>query len=436
MTSTEIESLLADLTRCASRDVPIDFSTDEIAKHYIAGLHGSDSDAVKKLAKRIKISLGQSVQLFTGQPGSGKSTELYRLKKILEDDLKDDIRVYFLDVKAWINLTEPLRLSGFLIGLMASWARQADTDVTRTWTKRFYDFLNHTNVIPKGFKLETPPVLGAKLALEFALETDNDFRSLLDIEVRKQGSRFIEQAHAFIKNFKKELCGDQRKCVLIMDSLEQVRGYGKNLDEVYRSLEELFIGERQALNLPDVHAVYSISPFLYVRNAQLPALYGAGVIVNMPSVHVVKKQSNVVMPDPDGLERMRKFMTVRFERWAEVFTEKQLDKLILGSGGDLRDFLRAVSHASLADTQTLPLPDKEIDEALSKIKPPYESIHSSHIEWLKSVESSHEATPSDTVSAVEMFQYLASKHILTYLNGETWYSVHPLLRDWVLAKSA
>jgi DNA-binding Lrp family transcriptional regulator len=272
-----------------------------------------------------------------------------------------------------------------------------------------------------------------------ALEADGfikGYRAQLDAEVKKQGSRFVEQAHTFIREFKDALCGDKRKCVLIMDSLEQVRGYGKNLDDVYASLEQLFIGERQALNLPDIHVVYSISPFLYVRNAHLPALYGAGVIVNMPSVHVFIKQLNEVKPDPEGLVRMREFMSARFPRWTQVFKQTQIDRLILGSGGDLRDFLRAVAHASLADTDSLPLPDKEIDEALSKIKPPYESIHASHLIWLQGVEISHEAAASDAVSAVEMFQYLASKHVLTYLNGETWYSVHPLLRDWVLAKRA
>ena len=32
--------------------------------------------------------------------------------------------------------------------------------------------------------------------------------------------------------------------------------------------------------------------------------------------------------------------------------------------------------------------------------------------------------------------YLASKHVLAYLNGDNWYAVHPMLRDWVLQRGA
>ena len=50
------------------------------------------------------------------------------------------------------------------------------------------------------------------------------------------------------------------------------------------------------------------------------------------------------------------------------------------------------------------------------------------------LERSHDSEVDDKVDSVVFQRYLATKHILAYLNGDAWYAIHPLLRDWVMAR--
>lgn len=435
MNKLEINNLLAALTKAASVDKPLDFSQKSDREFYVGNLHGS-GDPVSRLKKAIERTEGQSVHLFTGQPGSGKSTELKRLQyQLQKEHLPGEFHVSYIDLKEWINVHEEINLSNFLVGLIAAWVMQIDrAHKPNGWLDRFYTFLTTTNVVPKEISLN----VGAgesKANLKLALETDANFRAALDEAVKKQGANFVQQAHRFIATVQKELCANGSKCVLLVDSLEQIRGYGStdNINKVYASLQKLFLGESSALKLPGLHLVYSISPFVFEQNPQLAALYGTSVVVNMPSVHVFLKKSTDL--DPAGVTALTQLVTKRFVQWDKIFTDAQLQKIIRASGGDLRDFLRMLRIASLEDTASLPLPDSAIDFAMSQVAPP-KSLPIEDIVWMAAVETNHDEQLGDKQDGLFLHRYLASKHVLAYYNGSTWYSVHPLIRDWVLSKAA
>ena len=122
MTEAEIEALLTDFTNVLNHEQPLDVSKPEDAARYVTGLHG-DSDAVVRLRKDILRRIGGGVFLFTGQPGSGKSTELQRLKRDLQ--ALGGSKVYYCDLQDWLNLNAPVTLSSFLVALLSSWVFQA-----------------------------------------------------------------------------------------------------------------------------------------------------------------------------------------------------------------------------------------------------------------------------------------------------------------------
>ncbi len=434
MTPNDIEALQAALTKAAARDVPLNFNDPTDSSYYIRNLHGSD-DPVERLRKAIGRIEGQSVHLFTGQIGSGKTTELFRLQHVLQQQT-DAPQVYYIDAKSWLNVSEEVRLSSFLVGLLAAWsvAAQANNKTSMNYLERLFDFLRTTNIIPKDAKLDAS-VPGGKIALQLALETDESFRAQLHQAVQKQGSNFVSQVHNFAAQLKQDLCADGQKCVLLVDSMEQVRGWGDKFEGVYASMQQLFIGNSQALKIPSVHVVYSISPFVLEQNPQIAALYGAGVVVNMPSVHVFQTRSDAL--DPNGVAALTQLLAARFPKWDQILTPAQLRTLIRASGGDLRDFFRALYHVSLADTQTLPVDDAAIAQAISQITPP-RAIPIEHIRWMAKLEASHEeelAEGEGGANSQLLHRYLNSKHVFAYLNGTTWYAVHPLLRDWILEKA-
>src|SRR5437016_5114414 len=62
-------------------------------------------DPIRLLEDHIELSAGESLQLFSGFRGSGKTTELLRLKQRLE---KADYLVLYSDFLNYVNPSEPL----------------------------------------------------------------------------------------------------------------------------------------------------------------------------------------------------------------------------------------------------------------------------------------------------------------------------------------
>src|SRR5262249_10955493 len=142
--------------------------------------------------------------------------------------------------------------------------------------------------------------LAIKGQLQFALQSDEDFRAELEARLKRQLSGVIRQAQDFVAELKLELCPHGEKCVILADSIEKIRGYGSEADQVYDSVQRLFVSEGAALRLRGVHVVYSVSPYLLEQNSQLAASLGGGVVVNMPSVHVFERRSDRL--DDNGLQ--------------------------------------------------------------------------------------------------------------------------------------
>ena len=190
MTEQQIEDLLSAFTNVLNHDQALDLSDPEDAQKYVTGLHGG-TDAVARLRRDIVRRIGGGVFLFTGQPGSGKSTELQRLKR----DLKSpSCKVYYCDLQDWLNLNAPVTLASFLVALLSSWVDQAAVvQGQRSPAERLLAFFANTRLIPEGVKFEAG--FGAvKSQFQLALQTDENFRRELEANLQKQKSRFLDQA--------------------------------------------------------------------------------------------------------------------------------------------------------------------------------------------------------------------------------------------------
>ena len=388
-----------------------------------------ERDALGRLKAEIKHRDGDGVYLFTGQIGSGKSTELLRLKAELQGT---DCKVYYCDLEDWLNLNAPIDLASMLLALVASWVESVGTvSGKRTPIERLTDFLTRTNITLTDIKLEGG-ISAVKAQLQLALKTDEGFRGRLEETMKANVGSFVSQAHRFVAELVADICANNEKCVLIADSLEKIRGYGDEAEEVYETVQRLFLSEGRALRLPSVHVVYSVSPFLLVQNPQLPSILGQGVVVNMPSVHVFQKCSDQL--DPKGVAQMVELVTLRYAKWADFIREDLLSDLIRDCGGDLRDYLRAIKVVLLELEANPSTPRSELmDVVRGQISPP-KLVPSDHIAWMARLERSHEPELDDKVDSALFQRYLATKHILAYLNGEAWYAVHPLLRKWVMSR--
>ncbi len=79
-------------------------------EYYGEGLHGPDRPLVQVLADRIDIDEGGGTYLFSGNRGTGKTTELMRLAEMLREF---NCEVFYVDMAEYLNLTMAVEITDF-----------------------------------------------------------------------------------------------------------------------------------------------------------------------------------------------------------------------------------------------------------------------------------------------------------------------------------
>lgn len=433
----------------------IDFSIESERQKYVKNMHG-DYDAVQLLKKEINLCEGQGVFLFSGQSGTGKTTEMLRLAHELQLQLGNNGRVFYTDMAEWLNPTQPVELSSFMLGVVAAWVNSVEVSdggagQRSAWDK-LWDFLRKTDIALEslGFSVTGQSVQADASAIEvqtdiaglsgnikLALQNDSEFRQLLETALKKNKTSYVNQLHQFVRDLKEQLCPGTQKCILLIDSLEKITGGGENTEEVLSSVLQLFEQQGTVLQLPLVHVVYSIPPFILRQNRQLPSRLGNAVDVSLPSVHVFNRKSTQVdTSEYGGQHNLLALLAQRFPRWDAYFTKEQVFDIIKQTGGYIRDYLRVLQLCLLNLDESQPrVTDIHIKRAFDRIRPNLD-IPEQDKQWLKQVAETHESCLSkDKEKGMDVYDleaYIKTNHVLAYMNGETWYGVHPLIRDRLL----
>jgi hypothetical protein len=214
-------------------DRPISFGVQGLVEDslgeelYVANIHGTGQrDAVRELADQIDFSEGSGSYLFTGNRGTGKTTELLRLAKILEDY---GCEVFYTDMAEYLPLTHRIEITDFLISVFGSFSEKINIRLGRNpgdqnFFERIWKLLN-SDVKFDEIKF---PVGAAELKASilqnpsFKSELQNKTRGLVEHFV-KQARDFATEATRTIRELRNDL---NKKIVLIVDSVERLRGVG------------------------------------------------------------------------------------------------------------------------------------------------------------------------------------------------------------------
>jgi len=395
------------------------------------------SDAISEVATRISWSETASVHLLSGQRGSGKSTELRRLRTLL---LSEGCDVFLLDMRDYMNMTKPVEITDFLVSIMA-----ALTDTLDSLDKGVLRDLFKTRIldcITTRMKIDKAELAvgntAFKVGIGASLKEDPSFKGLLQKQLRLHMAQLVNEAHTFAAEVVVEIrkrTGADRKVVLLVDSVEQLRAEGgEDANALYKSVEELFFGHADALHLPLLHVVYTIPPYLVPLVPSLGRVLGGGTIFSLASIKVRGRDGQ---PLPQGLGLMERIMDKRSPDWSEVFTREQLHRMALSTGGDLRDFFRlaqsCIVKAAMGTKGTLPLPESVLDDAENHLRRDMLPLAEADKEWLKRITETKKPGLKEIQHLPQLARFLDTHLVLNYRNGEDWYDVHPLL--WSELKS-
>ena len=390
-----------------------------------------NGDVVEAIATEIKWQQGGGVCLFTGQRGTGKSTELKRLKKRLEDL---GAVAFYADLSEFLLLTKEVEISDFLVSVAGAMSEQVEqlyggSPGNRSYWDRLSDFLQ-TKVEIKEFSAKLPGV-----DIKAALKNDPDFKRRVQEAARGHVAQLVRDAHGFLAeavNYVRQCSGDaNKKVVLLVDSVERIRGVGNEAMAVYESVRNLFFGHAEHLRVPLLHIVYTIPPYLSVLAAGAGTLMGGAATRRLVSTHIFKDRCREA--DPDGLKVLRLVIAKRYADWEKILSTEALDKLVMSSGGDLRELFRLIRLClpDVRDDSQLPLTVAAVKPAENAARNEMLPIPADHLGWLQRITRTHDTCLEKDVDLPTLAHFLDNRLVLNYRNGSDWYDVHPLLRDVV-----
>ena len=412
--------------------------------------HSGCDDPVDVMQTRIDFSDVQSVQLFSGFRGAGKTTELFRLKQRLEDT---GHVVLYADALEYVSQSDEVDISNLLIVLAGAFSdalkEQAHIDIAdESYWQRFTNYLTRTTieVTEATVKMEAEnPLqeiagkLKAGIDLKANIKNNPSFREQLAkgmmnrlAELKNQVDKFIEDG---VKAIQKQHNDPTKRVVFIFDSLEQVRGTRYNEQDVIRSVGELFAHYYPKMfSLPYVHTIYTVPPWLQFSNPNITK------IVLIPCVRQWENDAprSEFKGGCDALHSLvqRRFGAGGFKRIFGEHPEPQHNpqarRIIDVCGGHFRDLLYMLRE-TLLRAKSLPVSIEVIETAIAEMRNHFRPIAVEDAHWLLKIGQQRDAAlPSAKPEDVQrLTRFLDTHFVLYFRNGEGWYDIHPLVRDEV-----
>jgi hypothetical protein len=404
-------------------------------------------DPVTMMMNCIALSDVQTLQLFSGFAGAGKTTELLRLQRTLE---AAGYIVLYADASDYVNFVEPLPIADMLMVAAGAFNdslrdnQQIDL-LQRDWWQRLTDFVGRVDFhIPSAEgKLEyTSPgqsVLGgikAGLSIKAELKTGSNFRQNLSNLLAAKLTELQKEVHKFFEDGVAELQrrhGPDTQVVFILDQLEQLRGDYRNWQSVIRAAAQAFTVHLPRLNVPYVHCVYAAPAWLQFVKPKPPTMV---LLSGVP----LSQRGTDRKPYQNGRALLRSLVNRRMDRndAERLFGSGALDdggpveRLILASGGHIRDLLLMLRNV-LIRTTSLPVEPYVLDHVIAAASDAFKPIALDEARLLHDVAEKQNLEPETLDEAsIEQLSNLFNGHsLMFYRNSYEWYDVHPLIRDEV-----
>lgn len=407
-------------------------------------------DPVERLAKCIEFAVPESVQLFSGHRGTGKSTQLRRLARRLERD--DTHKVVICDMETYLPMADTIDVVDFLLAAAGALSDALSEphllgkDPLHDYWGRFVGWLRSQRIAVEelGLEAKAPGPGGVEVGgnVKLNLKSDPEFRQRVRERMRLHVGAFRIEVHNFaqecLKRLRKRFKNEDLQLVVIYDSIEHLRGTTANAPQVAASVDELFRAHAESLRFPFVHTVFTVPPWLRLQYA------GTGRdsfnnYCQVPCVTVYDrsaKTGNAYVPDKDGLDLLWELASKRGDMQWLLGDPSAFAELALVSGGHLRGLFRLLADATLdAASYGLPVSDARRRLLIDELRNAYQGFTNREAAWLQRIEDSGKLDVGDLVDQFTLARFLDTHVLLAYRNGTDWYCVHPVIRDDVARRA-
>lgn len=394
-----------------------------------------DANIFSDLGNRTQRSDNNTCQIYTGHRGGGKSTELLRLKKFLED--KQFYVVYFGADEEDIQ-SEDTQYIDILLActrhILKDLKTSGNTQPLLGWLKYRIDELQDllgSQVRLDSLDLETGLSAFAKLTANIRAEPN--MRYQIRAKVNPHTVTLINTLNQFLQEAKKNLPRNAQKLAVIVDNLDRIAPIVQENGQTNH--EDIFINRSEQLKALDCHLIYTVPISLVYshRGPDLADIYN-GIPV-LPMIMVQDIQGNIFTP---GLDKMKEIISKRVKRVlpkkdlnTEIFaSEETFNQICLMSGGHVRNLLFLMQTA-ISKTDKLPLDNKCIIRAISELRNIYRrSVEQEEWELLVKVHRQKRINNED-----EYRNLLFNRCVLEYAylddnyEKQCWYDIHPVIAN-------
>lgn len=384
----------------------------------------------ERIVRRItRASEAPQVILFSGLRGSGKTTELGRLAGMLACD---GYLPAITSADDSISLDQPIDLPDLLLPLLhgtesALHKSLAPGDVMGEATRRAVLWLTARDTalaqlaVGLAYDWDQPGATSARFVAD--LKTNASLRDRVRKAVSANLTGFREEVRgAFLALDAQAKAEHPLGLVVILDSLEKLRGTGGNDAAVFSSLQRLFTSGEQYLQLP-VHALYTVPPELLLR-----------LRAKVDFIPMVKLHDLYGNRHEPGYAAMRSLVEHRVgpDDLRALFGADVglcVERIITASGGYPRELIRLLQEMIFAADPAVP--PAEFDQVLRRAGDEVRRVvrfHAEAIDWLGSVAETRTLPTNNEEERALATRMLAESVVLRYLNDDEWWELHPAVR--------
>jgi hypothetical protein len=331
-----------------------------------------DTNIMRSLGRSI-LTPGDKCHLYAGHRGNGKSTELLRLEKHLENN--GCFVVYFDAEEADIDTIDTQYTD-----ILLSCTKHLTLAIKDAYSQPIVDWLKARWVNIKEF-LDTDVEI-EKLTIEqqiqqigkitSSLKFNPSYRAQIRQKIEPHTISLRDALNEFIRDAKKKLPEGKQKLVVIVDSLDRIVPVMKS--DGRTNHEEIFIDRADQLRSLECSIVYTVPiSLMYSSQAyELCNLYDSDSTNILPMISIRNKNGN---QNPEGLNKMRNIIEQRMKKCApdlqlvpDVFeTQELVDQLCVMTGGYVRSLMVFMQHLS-TQIDALPINEKSLLRCFSVLR--------------------------------------------------------------------
>lgn len=407
--------------------------------YYVETREGRGEDPISRLVNRFKIQKSKNLKiLFAGFRGCGKSTELFRLKRELDDEFL--IRIFSVRDKLDPN---NLTISEILITVMRDLFDVVNTYYKQiklkekliknieNWVNAIYseDIKSkyYEGKISAGGGIDTGfgKILNvfAKLGLDF--NAGRKFQEITKKEINQTLSELILNCNLLVREIKEQLHKiNKHNIIFIIEDLEKVA----------LSLgEEIFFNYSKQLTSIDCSFIYTFPISLVYNPKYNVIIQDFDENLTLPMIKVHEKDGSSYNQGIDGILQI---LHKRIDKGKNLIPAGLLKEFVFMSGGSLRDLFRMLKAAAenAAARGKEKIEKKDFQYSLNRLKNDYYNTISYNERTGMSAKDYYEILvqcckrpnkkPADVKGLIDLKHNMC---ILGY-NGEEWFDVHPVVK--------